>query len=211
MTTVYKHFQTDAKDKRSRTRARILAATFEVIGHEHGRLSRVEQVTALAKIARPTFYTYFNGMEELLSALSHEISHKFNQAVTAYSYSLANAAETKSVAIRAYLHRAKVDHAWGWGMINLSYGAPILGLDTFRAATDTVAQGIEEGLFTIADTRLGRDIVLGTALAAMKSIVTEPCPDDYPEMVARHILISLGISSEQADKLIQLPLPIIED
>lgn len=196
-------------DKRARTRAAILDATFQVIGHEHGRLARIEQITEVAKIARPTFYTYFSSMEELFSALSYELSHEFNNAVTAYAQTFANAAETKAFAIRSYLHKAATDHQWGWGMINLSYGAPLFGADTNAAAMATVQEGIESGVFKITDVRLGRDLVLGAALAGMKTLMSEPCPADYAETITRHILISLGVTAARADKLVSTPLPDI--
>ncbi|PKA68164.1 TetR family transcriptional regulator [Pseudomonas baetica] len=196
-------------DKRARTRAAILDATFQVIGHEHGRLARVEQITEIAKIARPTFYTYFSSMEELFSALSFELSHDFNNAVTAYSQTFTNAAETKSFAIRSYLTKAAADHQWGWGMINLSYGAPLFGADTNAAAMATVQAGMDSGIFKVTDVRVGRDMVLGAALAGMKTLMSEPCPDDYPETITRHILISLGVTPARADKLVRVPLPDI--
>ncbi|MGL4316107.1 MAG: TetR/AcrR family transcriptional regulator [Pseudomonas sp.] len=194
-------------DKRARTRASILDATFQVIGHEHGRLARIEQVTEVAKIARPTFYTYFSSMDELFAALSFELSHEFNNAVTAYTQTLGSAVETKALAVRFYLAKAAADTRWGWGMVNLSYGGPILGADTCAAATATVQAGMDAGDFTVADVRVGRDLVLGTTLSAMKTLMSEPCSPDYPEMVTKQILLGLGVTQAKAEKLIRMPLP----
>lgn len=195
------------QEQRARTRAAILDATFHVIGHEHGRLARIEQIVQVAKIARPTFYTYFSSMEELFNALSYELSHDFNTAVHAYYKTLGSPAEQTSAAVRYNLNKALADHKWAWSMINMSFGGPIFGAENFAAATATVKAGIETGHFTITDVRVGRDLVLGTVLAAMKTIVAGTRVKSYPEAVTLQVLIGLGVSTAKANKLVAMPLP----
>lgn len=196
------------QEQRARTRAAILEATFHVIGHEHGRLARIEQIIQKAGIARPTFYTYFSSMEELFAALSFELSHEFNTALRDYYITLGDPAEQAAVAVRLNLRKTAADHKWAWGMINLSIGAgPIFGADNFAAATATIEAGIESGHFKIKNARIGRDLVLGTALAAMKTILAGTRVKSYPEDVARQILIGLGVGAAKAERLVALPLP----
>lgn len=196
-------------EKRARTRAAILSATFQVLGHESGRLARIEQVTEVAHIARPTFYTYFSSMEELFAALSYELSHEFNVAVTAHCQKLSDAAEENSAAVRLYLHKALSDPKWGWGMVNLSTGGPIFGADTHAAVMATMDRGMASGVFKISDGRVGRDMVLGTTLAAMKTLLTGKRLKNYPELVAKQIQMGLGVSSKRAEVLAFKPLPAL--
>ncbi|MES2257079.1 MAG: TetR/AcrR family transcriptional regulator [Pseudomonadota bacterium] len=198
-----------AQEQRTRTRAAILDATFQVIGHEHGRLARIEDVVKVAGIARPTFYTYFSSMEELFAALSYDLSLEFNFKVLSYGSTLKTAAEEVTAAIRYHLGRAQTDPKWGWGMVNLSVGGPIFGAEIHAACTSTVQWGIDSGAFKITDVRIGRDMVLGTGLAAMKTILTSPREKSYPDQVARQILLGLGLTTAKAEKLIAQPLPPI--
>jgi AcrR family transcriptional regulator len=195
------------QEKRARTRAAILDATFQAIGHEHGRLARIEQVCELAEIARPTFYTYFSSMEELFAALSYELSHDFNSAVLAYCAQLQDRAEEAAAAIRYYLRKAAGDHAWGWSMVNVSLGGPIFGAETCAAATATVASGIKSGVFKVRDAKIGRDMVLGTTLAAMTTLLRGERARNYPESMAQHILVGLGVPAVRAERIVQKPLP----
>jgi len=194
-------------EKRARTRAAILDATFQAIGHEHGRLARIEQVCELAGIARPTFYTYFSSMEELFAALSFELSHDFNSAVLAYCAQLEDRAEETAAAIRYYLRKAAADEHWGWGMVNLSLGGPIFGAETTAAATTTVSSGIKSGVFKVRDAKVGRDMVLGTSLAAMTTLLRGERARNYPELIAQHILVGLGVTASRAERIISKPLP----
>ena len=68
-------------ERRARTRAAILTAGFEVLGGEHGRAARVEDICAAARIARGTFYYYFPSMEAFFEALSFELTAHFDKAV----------------------------------------------------------------------------------------------------------------------------------
>jgi len=195
------------QEKRARTRASILDATFQAIGHEHGRLARIEQVCELASIARPTFYTYFSSMDELFAALSYELSHDFNDAVTAYCSQLPDQAEEAGAAIRYYLRKAAGDHAWGWGMVNVSVAGPIFGAETCAAATATVTAGLKSGVFKMSDAKAGRDMLLGTTLAAMMTLLRGERSRRYPEAVAHHILVGLGVSSLRASRIVSKALP----
>lgn len=194
-------------EKRARTRAAILEATFQVIGKENGRLARIEQVCEAAQIARPTFYTYFSSLEELFEALSYEMSHEFNTAVLAYCALQDDPAKEGSAGIRYYLRKAAKDHRWGWGMVNLSFGGPIFGAETYDAVTNTVRRGIESGSFRVHDVNVGRDMVLGTAMAAMTTLLGGTASDDYPEIVARQILVGLGVHAQRAYRITTQELP----
>lgn len=194
-------------EKRARTRAAILDATFQVMGQENGRLARIEQVTEVAQIARPTFYTYFSSLDELFAALSYEMSHEFNSAVLAYCALQNDAAKEASAGIRYYLRKAAGDKKWGWGMVNLSFGGPIFGVETYAAVTDTMTRGIELGVFKVHDVNIGRDMMLGTTLAAMTTLLRGTCVADYPEIVAMQILVGLGVTPRRAERITAEVLP----
>ncbi|MGH8247774.1 MAG: TetR family transcriptional regulator, partial [Gammaproteobacteria bacterium] len=48
-------------ERRLRTRTAMLDAALDLLGHSHGRTTRIEDVCAKARIARGTFYNYFTG------------------------------------------------------------------------------------------------------------------------------------------------------
>ena len=194
-------------EKRARTRAAILEATFQAIGRENGRLARIEQVCEAAQIARPTFYTYFSSLEELFEALSYEMSHEFNSAVLAYCALQDDPAKEASAGIRYYLHKAASDHRWGWGMVNLSFGGPIFGVETYDAVTSTVTRGIQSGSFKAHDVNVARDMVLGTAMAAMTTLLGGTAGVEYPDIVARQILVGLGVHAQRAYRITSQDLP----
>lgn len=197
------------QEKRARTRTRILAVTFDLYGREGGLFTRVEEICAAADVTRQTFYNHFASLDDLRAALTHEVSHDFLAAVTAAIATLPDAAGRTAAAIRHYLAKATHDPRWGWSMVNISASGIVFGMETYTQAERTVAEGIADGTFVIADPRVGRDIVLGGTLSAIVTLLREAPAAGFAETVAERILIALGVPGPIASTIAQKPLPSI--
>lgn len=195
------------REKRARTRRQVLDAAFDLLGHEHGLSTRIEEICLSAGISRGTFYNYFNGMPDVFAALSYDLSHDFNLGVTDIIGRLPEAAERVAVAIRYYLARAVRDPRWAWAMVNVSAGGPIFGLDTHEAARLTTLEGIAMGEFDLPNAELGRDLQLGAGLAAMITLLREPQKTDYAEQVASRVLLAMGVERARISDIVARPLP----
>jgi AcrR family transcriptional regulator len=195
------------RERRMLTRAKIVAAAFDVFGDADGLYAPIETVADKAGVTRATFYNHFAGMAELRDALTWEVTHDFLQAVTGAISQMPDARDRSACAVRFYLRRARTDKRWGWSMINLSAAGLIFGAETFHQAEQTVREGVEDGVFPLPSVELGRDLLLGTTLAAMGAIVRGGAADDYPETVALYILSGLGVSPDAARRCAQQPLP----
>lgn len=198
------------RDRRIRTRAKIVAAAFDVFGDENGLHARIEDVAEKADVTRATVYNHFTGMAELREALTFEVTHDFLEAVTRTISKMPDARDRSACAVRFYLRRAQTDRRWAWSMINLSATGFIFGAETFRQAEQTIREGVDDGVFPLPSVELGRDLLLGTTLAAMGSIVRGGLAETYPEMVAHFILFGLGVPLAQAKACANQVLPPLE-
>lgn len=196
-------------EKRSRTLVVLIGAALELFGREEGRLTRIEDVCAKAKVSRGTFYNYFTGMDALTRALSKHISEDFDGAVHAAFETLPTFAERTCFAIRNYLRRAVEDPQWGWAMVNTSLGRPMYGEDIFQRVRETLQGGIDNGEFSLESADVGRDVLLGTGLAATLTLLQGRAPDSYCETVAYRILLAVGVQQAVAAELVQRPLPAL--
>lgn len=195
------------RQRRARTRAKVIAAAFELFGEEQGLYSRIEDVSQRAGITRATFYEHFSGMAELREAVTYEVTHDFLTAVSHSIQALPDPRERISVAIRLYLDRVRKVSGWGRSMINLSANGIIFGAETFREAEQTVAHAIAAGQLSITDPALGRDAILGTTIAAISTMLREERGADYPEAVVAMILVGLGVPPGDAGEIARRPLP----
>lgn len=194
-------------EKRARTRRAVMDAAFDLLGREHGLFTRIEEICGAAGVSRGTFYNYFTGMREVFEALSYDLSHDFNMSVTEVIGQLPEAAERVSAAVRFYLQRALGDPQWAWAMVNVSAGGPIFGQDTHAAAFTTAREGMESGEFDLPSAELGRDLQLGTGLAAMIAQLRGPQPPGYAEQVASQVLLAMGVERCRIAEVVARPLP----
>jgi AcrR family transcriptional regulator len=194
-------------EKRARTRAAILSACFGLLGREQGRSTRIDEVIEAAGVSRGTFYNYFSSTDELFGALCHDISHDFNDAVIAIVNTLPRASDRCAAAMRYYLDRAIGDPAWGWAMVNISAAGPIFGAETFAHATNSIQEGIDSREFSLTDTVLGRDLMLGTVFASMITLLQGDRGARHPTAVVRQVLAALGVKKARIEEAACRSLP----
>jgi AcrR family transcriptional regulator len=195
------------RKRRAKTRARILSAAFDIFGEEGGLHARIEEISDRAHVTRATFYAHFKGIADLREALTTEVTHDFLSAVRDAINEIHDPRERASVAIRYYLARVREDARWGWSMINLSASGVIFGVATHGQAQVTVKEGIAAGVFRVPSQEIGRDLVLGTTLAAMSSLLNPPRAQSFESEVAMTILIGLGVAPNVAEEISARPLP----
>src|SRR5688500_11342531 len=193
-------------ERRSRTRAALLNAALELFGQAHGRATRIEDVCARARVARGTFHNHFTAIEALLERVSDELTRHCADAVRAAFEAMDSPVDRTCAAIRYYLHGAIQHPRWGWGMVNSGVRTILFGERVARRAQATIQEGIDSGDFSIESAVVGRDILLGAGLSGTLSLLTGAMPADYPEKVARQLLLSLGTPKTLAVSLTRKPL-----
>jgi AcrR family transcriptional regulator len=199
-----------AAERRRKTRAAILVAAFRLIGEERGDFQRVEDFCTAAGMARGTFYNYFNSIEQLYEMLADELSRDFDVAVHRVMETLPTATARTAAAIRYYLRAAMDNPRWGWAMVHTSMGREVFGPDVSARAKATIQDGIAANEFTIDNAELGKALLLGAGLAGILDIVRGRARRNYPEQMARQILMGLGLSSSAADTVITERLPALQ-
>ncbi len=192
--------------KRERTRKKILDAAFGLIGDEKGLTVRIEEVCAAAHVSRGTFYNYFTGLEQLFEILAIELSHDLNRALVSTWDETQSHAEGSNAAIQHYLNYARRDPAWAWAMVHLSAFGPTFGAEAWEACYRSIAKGIETGEFDVPNATVGRDLMTGTVLATVRTMLRAGSGRSQPRIVAYHLLRALGVPNARAKEIAERPL-----
>jgi AcrR family transcriptional regulator len=195
--------------KRERTRKKILEAAFGLIGNEKGLTVRIEEICAAARISRGTFYNYFTSLEQLFEVLAIELSHDLNYALVATWDETQSHAEGSNAAIQHYLNYARRDPAWAWAMVHLNAFGPTFGAEAWEACHRAIAKGIEAGEFDIPNATVGRDLMTGTVMATVRTMLRADGDQLEPGIVAYHVLRALGVPDARARAIAAKPLPDI--
>lgn len=195
------------RQRRARTREKILEAAFALLGREGGRSTRIDEICEKAQVARGTFYNYFSSVDELLTALTFEITHDYNLAMRAVIRAVPAGAIRSGFALRYYLHRTRQDPSWGWAMVNLSAGGPIFGEETARYGLEAIAEGLITEQFEAPSAQIAYDLMHGATLAGMITLLRSPQPEDYPEQLVALVMRGLGVSKTLIERCISANLP----
>jgi len=187
--------------KRERTRKKILEAAFSLLGNEKGLTVRIEEICAAARVSRGTFYNYFTSLEQLFEILAIELSHDLNRALVASWDETQSHAEGSNAAVQHYLNYAERDPAWAWAMVHLSAFGPTFGAEAWDACYRAIAQGIEAGEFDLPDATVGRDLMTGTVLASVRTMLRGGRCD--PRVVAHRLLRAFGVPDARARAIAQ--------
>ncbi len=191
--------------KRERTRKKILEAAFSLLGNEKGLTVRIEEICAVGRLSRGTFYNYFTSLEQLFETLAIELSQDLNRALGASWDETQSHAEGSNAAIQHYLNYAERDPAWAWAMVHLSAFGPTFGAEAWDACYRAIAQGIEAGEFDVPNATVGRDLMTGTVLASVRTTLRGGQSD--PRVVAHHLLRALGVPDARARAIAARRLP----
>lgn len=196
--------------KRERTRKKILEAAFGLIGNEKGLTVRIEEICAAARVSRGTFYNYFTSLEQLFEVLAIELSHDLNRALVArFENEPRTHAEGSNFAIQHYLDYARRDPVWAWAMVHLSAFGPSFGAEAWEACYHSIAKGIEAGEFDVPNATVGRDLMTGTVLATVRTMLRSGGSESQPRVVAHRVLRALGVPDARAKEITERPLPEI--
>ena len=185
-------------EKRERTRLSLIEAAYRVFARKEADAVTIDDIIAEASVARGTFYNYFQTREDVLTAVAAYLSDEMNQKIWAQSVGINDPAERMAIAIRQFLHQAMRDSTWGWVIVRIGLVAAPLSETIERGVISDLEAGIRLNRFQVDSFQAAIDLVLGTGLMAMRTILQGHKEPDYPEQIAKIILKTMGINDAEA-------------
>jgi AcrR family transcriptional regulator len=186
--------------KRSRTRRLLLDAALEVLA-ERGEGFSLADVATEAGVSHGTFYNYFHDRDDLLDAL---VTH----TVEEFASLSAQEVDEPDPAMRFARITARALHAavTSPGTVRVA-----LRLEAVQRALlvegplgylrQDLSDGHRSGRFSEAPDDGSLDVILGALLLAARRVIDGETGEAYFRSVIRRLLMSLGISVEEAGLL----------
>lgn len=186
------------RERRERTRARLLAGALPVFA-DHGADARViDLVIRQAGVSRGTFYNYFRTNEELFIALAQAVSDEILGVVDPLVLRHDDPAVRLACGVSSSIRLVRRHPLLGRFLVRGGLPALTAGSLTTEVIPREVRAGIAAGRFTVPDERLAFDLILGAVMAAFHSLLTIELPEDYPQALAQAVLQSLGVEASDA-------------
>lgn len=193
--------------KRERTRAQLVDAALRLLAHTAASEIAFVDIADEAGVVHGTVYNYFRSRDELLEAVAGRLASELAQEVAAFSDDIEDAAQRVAVGVKAFVRKAHKDRTWAQAFLRLgAASARMSALVTSRVVAD-LRDGLRRGELRYESERAALDLVLGTTLAAMRTVAEGRVRGDYAETIVRAILRGLGVDGRRAERLSSLSLP----
>ncbi len=188
-------------EKRERTRANLIEAAYRLFAQKEAESVTIDDIITEAGVARGTFYNYFQTREDVLRAVAASLSDEMNRKIWVQSTVIDDPATRMAIAIRHSLHQSIRDATWGWVIVRIGLVAAPLSETIERGVLSDLEAGIRLKRFQVDSSQAAIDLILGTGLMAMRSILEGHTEPDYPEQIAKIILKTLGIADAEASAI----------
>ncbi|MCP5025188.1 MAG: TetR/AcrR family transcriptional regulator [Actinomycetia bacterium] len=190
--------------KRERTRASLVRAGMEVLGHQGINGGTVGAIAAEAGVVPGTFYTYFPSRDDLVAAVVDDLASALYLGADRMRAMEGDPAGRVALAALSLVNQAHDDRIFGAAFSRLARRAPELTVRLRSMIGEAVADGVAVGRFDVPDeadtTEALFSIAIGAVLAA-----TEGRSDRHSgRRVAQLMLTMLGVDRDETFEVVDV-------
>ncbi|MGZ5198643.1 MAG: TetR/AcrR family transcriptional regulator [Telluria sp.] len=202
-----------AAERRERMRRRLVESAMIVFAEKGVGASVIPDVVAAAEVSQGSFYNYFRTNEDLLAAVSNELSDEMAVLIEAVAGNIAEPPLKVASAIRSYLHLTRSHRLLARFLAGAGLRLAGAGHETRQRSaaydflTADIGAGQARGDFAAVPLEVAVDVVKGAMLVAIDRMARARTARDYPEKITAAILRALGVPAGRADQLVASPLP----
>lgn len=193
--------------KRDRTRLQLLDAAVKVFAARGYEAGAIQEIAAVAGVANGTFYNYFPTKEAILEATAIHFGVAYCDRIAASYVGIEDGAERMAIGGRRYTLLALEQPDLARFMMSVAMVSPVW-VDYIRPyAYADLLLGIRQKRFHVASKDAAMDLITGTNMAAIRSLLDGKAGRAHVMATAATILRGLGMTSKEADEIARRPLP----
>jgi AcrR family transcriptional regulator len=192
--------------RRELTRARLLAATRELVGEKGVTGLRVSEITQRAGVALGSFYNHFASKDELAAVVIEDALRALTESLTARLTRDHSPVEIVASAIRRFVALADDDPEFARLIVQIDTAEALMAASVFPEGRRALSVGVASGHFMIDDIENTLITVLGGACALMRAILDGRLGPHAELQFAEHTLRSLGVPRATAARAVNRDL-----
>jgi AcrR family transcriptional regulator len=188
-----------AETKRAATRHKLLDAAMRLFSDQTGPTPAIDDVIREAKVSRGTFYNYFDSVDEVLAALSHELSDQMTENILPVHDALLEPWQRLAVGFRFFMVRAMLDREWA-GFVTRVDAWQHNTLVAKHIKLD-LEQGKARGQFSFDNIDVATDFITGATAYCIQTMRRGvPEPNLYMDAQVRMALTCVGCNKETREQ-----------
>jgi AcrR family transcriptional regulator len=195
-----------AAEKRTRMRRKLIENALLVLAEKGVDASVIEDVIKAAGVSRGTFYNYYRTNAELQMAASDELGNEIVQQIETQTRDNPSPAARICTGVRLYLAAARQFPLFARFVARLGLAA--VGPDNlvFNYLPAHLEEGMARREFARMPALVALDIVIGSAVSAVKRIAANEADEDHLRAAVLAMLRGLGVAEQKARAAVDTPL-----
>src|SRR5271157_2725522 len=130
------------REKRAKTKAQLIAAAKALYSTRPWESVTVDEVVTEAGVAKGTFYTHFNDLNELAAAVADELVKSFDELIQPFRLSLSDPLLRIAFACDAFFQKSLDDRLWASLAARMARSYPTVG----KVARKRLSEDLREAL-----------------------------------------------------------------
>lgn len=193
--------------KRERTRQQLLVAAAKVFAEKGVEAAAIQEIAAVAGVANGTFYNHFQTKDAILEAAAIHYGVSYCERITASYAHIKDGAERMAIGGRHYMTLAFEQPQMARFMLSVALSSNIWDEKIRPYVHADLMMGIRQKRFHVASKEAAMDLITGTNMAAMRSLLSGAAGRSHITATAASILRGLGMDPKDADEVARRPLP----
>ena len=196
--------------RRERTRRKLLAAAMAVFAEKGTDTPLIEDFIAAAGVARGTFYNYFSTTQELLDAVTAELSDAILANNDKAVLRIADPLQRIACGSLMYMHFGVDVPSWGVFVVRTGFRSEATGklADVYLPRDLELAR--KAGQVSYPSLHAARDLIVACVNHAILSVNSGGLPREHLRQMLALGLRSVAVPPALADELSQMPVPEVE-
>jgi AcrR family transcriptional regulator len=199
----------NARIKRAKTRARILAAALTLFEERGIDATTIDDVRHAAHLSRGSIYNYFPTFDAMLHAMAQQMIIQLNKEQSANFDALPSPIERICCNIRYSIRRISSDRVGAGILLRV---LPLIGPPTAEMqqhALKNITSAADDGLVDVPSLQIALEIGYGLVTALVQRGMTSGITPKEIDAGAQMLLRSFGVADDEARRIANRKLPTL--
>ena len=190
------------REKRGRTRLQLLTAAKALFSKRSWESVTIDELVQEAGVAKGTFYSHFNDLEELAAAVADELIDAFDAMIQPARLSISDPLLRIAFGCDAFLMQSLSDRPWALLATRMARSHPTVGLLVRGRLSDDLRDALDKSPQPGLTPELGVEVIIGVVLQVAAAIGEGRFDDRARPEAIRCVLAAIGVGRRDAESIV---------
>ncbi len=190
------------REKRARTRLQLMTAAKALFSKRPWESVTIDELVREAGVAKGTFYSHFNDLEELAAAVADDLINAFDAMIQPERLSISDPILRIAFGCDAFLRQSLSDRSWALLSTRMARSHPRVGLLVRGRLSDDLRDALDKSPQAGLTPELGVEVIIGIVLQVAGAIGEGRFDDRVRPEAIRCVLAAIGVGARDAASIV---------